>query len=88
MTDTTETKKYGGKFKAGYDPRRHVFTREECVRGFQAAEASLQRRFPGCDTHFLMCAIIGSKPWYTLPIITSLTGNETEEDIARLFGRE
>lgn len=26
-----------GQFKPGFDPRRHVFTKEECQRGFLAA---------------------------------------------------
>ena len=55
-----------GSFKPGPDARRHQFTREECALGYQRAMESLDRRFPGCDPHFLMCAITGAKPWYTL----------------------
>ena len=57
-----------GWFQRGQDSRRHTFTREECRRGFKAAEESLQRRYPGCDVHFLMCAIIGCKPWNEAPV--------------------
>jgi hypothetical protein len=31
--------KYRGRFKKGYDPRRHRFTPEECSRGFWTAIA-------------------------------------------------
>ena len=55
-----------GKFQKGDDPRRHKFTRAECQKGYQAAWQSLERRFPGCDPHFLMCAIISSRPWHLL----------------------
>lgn len=55
-----------GRFRKGDDPRRHRFTREECRRGYEAAWKSLDRRFPGCDPHFLLCALCGSKPWHTL----------------------
>ena len=34
--DFTET---GGRFRKGHDPRRHVFTRDECSRGFWTAIA-------------------------------------------------
>ena len=61
-----------GKFQKGPDARRHTFTSEECRRGYAAAYASLLRRFPTCDPHFLMCAIIGSKPWHTLPQVQYL----------------
>jgi hypothetical protein len=30
-------KETGGRFRKGFDPRRHVFTREECSRGFWTA---------------------------------------------------
>ena len=53
-----------GWFRPGDDPRRHQFTREECERGYQAAMESIARRYPGCDPHFMMCAMIGSKPIY------------------------
>ncbi|HLV81465.1 MAG TPA: hypothetical protein VKT32_14360 [Chthonomonadaceae bacterium] len=69
-TSTQERKPNPGWFQPGYDPRRHEFTLEECreggIKGYQAAWQSLERRFPGCDPHFLLCAILGSKPWYML----------------------
>lgn len=83
-----------GRFAPGYDPRRHTFTREECQRGFQAAEESIARRYPGCDPHFLMCAMIGSRPWFLLPQITALIGEIeagatfTDAEIAARFARE
>jgi len=35
-----------GRFKPGPDPRRHKFTREECVDGFWAAIESIVNRYP------------------------------------------
>ena len=89
--DETGVTTYRGRFKPGHDPRRHIFTREECERGYQAALESLDRRFPGCDPHFLMCAIIGSRPWYTLPMFRELADRDEPLDDARavrLFARE
>ena len=86
-----DTTTHRGRFRPGDDPRRHRFTLEECRRGFRAAEESLARRFPGCDTHFLMCAIIGSKPWYTLPVFKELLERDEpidDETAYRLFCRE
>jgi hypothetical protein len=78
------TKSNPGHFQAGYDPRRHTFTREECRRGFQAAEESIERRFPGADSHFLMCAIIGSKAGYGWPKPADVAGM-TDEELAAKF---
>ena len=33
-------KESGGRFRRGFDPRRHTFTREECSEGFWAGLAS------------------------------------------------
>lgn len=79
-----------GQFRRGYDPRRHVFTQAECVKGFQAAEKSLMRRYPDCDPHFLLCAIIGSKPWHTLPEIRRLMDRDepvSDAEAILLFAR-
>jgi hypothetical protein len=35
-----------GWFKKGHDPRRHRFTREECIDGFWAAIESIVIRYP------------------------------------------
>lgn len=35
-----------GQFQKGFDPRRHVFTREECQKGFWAAIDSIVDRYP------------------------------------------
>jgi hypothetical protein len=35
-----------GHFRRGYDPRRHIFTREECQEGFWAAITSIVIRYP------------------------------------------
>ena len=79
-----------GRFQQGEDSRRHKFTREECVRGFKAAEKSIAERYPGCDPHFMMCAMIGSRPWHTLPEIQALLqdGPISEEEFERRFCRE
>lgn len=65
-----------GAFKKGEDNRRHILTHEEKsrggVNGFAAAWKSLETRFPGCDPHFLLCAILGSKRWDQLPEIQDL----------------
>jgi hypothetical protein len=37
---------YRGRFKKGYDPRRHTFTKEECSAGFWAAVESIITRYP------------------------------------------
>jgi hypothetical protein len=82
------TKRHSGHFQKGHDPRRHTFTREECERGFKAAEESIARRYPGCDPHFMMCAMIGSKPWFLLPEITALLRPLDDEEALALFGRD
>lgn len=80
-----------GAFRKGHDERRHEFTREECrkggVIGYQRATESLLRRYPGCDPHFLMCAIVGAKRWYELPQVQSLTGQETSVELFATFAR-
>lgn len=79
-----------GKFKEGEDARRHKFTREECQKGYQNAINSLLRRFPGCDPHFLMCAIVGTTPWHKLPEIQYLMQRDeplTNAEALRLFAR-
>ena len=35
-----------GRFKPGPDPRRHKFTRDECIEGFWAAIESVVIRYP------------------------------------------
>jgi hypothetical protein len=35
-----------GRFKKGYDSRRHIFTTEECSAGFWAAHESIITRYP------------------------------------------
>ena len=35
-----------GRFKPGHDPRRHKFTRDECIDGFWAAIESIVCRYP------------------------------------------
>jgi len=35
-----------GRFKKGFDPRRHRFTREECQAGFWRALESITARHP------------------------------------------
>lgn len=41
-----------GRFQKGHDPRRHAFTRQECVNGFWKAIESVQKRYPtACDRY-------------------------------------
>jgi hypothetical protein len=35
-----------GRFQKGYDPRRHIFTKEGCSDGFWAAIESIAIRYP------------------------------------------
>ena len=78
----------GRPFVKGHDPRRHIFTRQECQKGYEAAWNSLTRRFPGCDPHFLLCAIMGSKPcmhfWPSPEDVAGLT----DEQIAARYARD
>ncbi|HZP81002.1 MAG TPA: hypothetical protein VFB21_05135 [Chthonomonadaceae bacterium] len=44
-----------------------------------AAEESIARRYPGCDVHFMMCAMIGSRPMcHFLP---DRTGTLADEEV-------
>jgi|GEM_PF-2922459 len=42
----TPRKPVGRPFAKGHDPRRHTFSRAECVRGFWAAHESIISRYP------------------------------------------
>ena len=42
----TEQPQYRGRFKKGFDPRRHKFTQDECIDGFWAAVESIITRYP------------------------------------------
>jgi hypothetical protein len=45
-TSTVTTRKANaGSFRKGADPRRHRFTRDECIAGFWAALESLTVRY-------------------------------------------
>ncbi|MFL6285720.1 MAG: hypothetical protein ACJ74Q_21490 [Pyrinomonadaceae bacterium] len=45
-TSTTQTRRANaGAFRKGSDPRRHVFTTDECIAGFWAALESLTVRY-------------------------------------------
>jgi hypothetical protein len=41
-----EPQEYRGRFKPGFDPRRHKFSKEECSDGFWAAITSIVTRYP------------------------------------------
>jgi hypothetical protein len=43
---TTKRGPNRGQFRPGPDPRRHRFTRDECVGGFWAAITSIVNRYP------------------------------------------
>ena len=52
-----------GHFKKGADPRRHLFTREECVMGFWAATESITTRYPKAvnpDGRHIVCNFLQS----------------------------
>jgi len=49
---TTSPKQNRGQFKRGPDPRRHKFSRDECVAGFWRALESIIARHPDwLDSH-------------------------------------
>lgn len=55
---------YTGRFKKGFDPRRHTFTREECSRGFWAAIESIITRHPNAiapDGRHIACFFLHSR---------------------------
>lgn len=41
-----EPQQYRGRFKKGFDPRRHRFTTAECQEGFWRAIESIVSRYP------------------------------------------
>jgi hypothetical protein len=44
--ETAKRRPNRGQFRCGPDPRRHRFTRDECVAGFWAALTSIITRYP------------------------------------------
>lgn len=53
-----------GRFKKGFDPRRHRFTRSECQAGFQAAIESIIVRYPHAimrDGRHIACNFLRSR---------------------------
>jgi len=46
MSRRTTQHENRGHFCKGHDPRRHRFTRDECVRGYWAALNSIIIRYP------------------------------------------
>jgi hypothetical protein len=53
-----------GWFKRGHDPRRHKFTRDECVEGFWAALESISTRYPDVIDHYgrhMSCAFLNKR---------------------------
>lgn len=46
QTSSTPAKSIRGRFCKGHDPRRHILTREDCQKGFQAAILSIAQRYP------------------------------------------
>jgi hypothetical protein len=53
-----------GQFRKGPDPRRHKFTRNECIKGFWAAIYSVVRRYPdaiGADGRHMAVNFLKSK---------------------------
>jgi hypothetical protein len=53
-----------GRFKKGFDPRRHRFTRAECSKGFWAAVESIVSRYPDAimpDGRHMVCNFLKSR---------------------------
>jgi hypothetical protein len=53
-----------GQFRRGYDPRRHVFTPDECSRGFWAAIDSIITRYPNAimaDGRHIACNFLKNR---------------------------
>jgi len=48
MNPMAKVKNNNGAFKRGYDPRRHILTPAERVKGFWNAIYSIIIRHPGC----------------------------------------
>lgn len=44
-----------GKFKPGFDARRHIFTKEECIAGYNALVEKIMRE--------KFCGVIVAKQW-------------------------
>lgn len=69
---------------------RYEFTTEDRRKGFRNAVESIERRFPGADGHFLMCAKIGSKPLHKFMLEQIKCGiikpDMTDDDVLRTFG--
>ena len=51
-----------GSFKPGPDPRRHKFTRDECVDGFWAAIESIMARYPEAVTSYHAHMVVNFLP--------------------------
>jgi hypothetical protein len=50
-----------GQFRKGPDPRRHKFTRDECVAGFWKAIESIVARYPDAvdrNHHHMACRFL------------------------------
>jgi hypothetical protein len=55
---------YRGKFKKGFDSRRHKFTPEDCSKGFWAAIESIIIRHPNAimpDGRHIVCNFLKSR---------------------------
>jgi hypothetical protein len=53
-----------GHFQKGADPRRHRFTRDECVTGFWVAIESITTRYPKAvmpDDRYIVCNFLRMK---------------------------
>jgi hypothetical protein len=53
-----------GRFKKGFDPRRHKFTKAECSKGFWAAIESIIARYPNAvmrDGRHIACNFLRSR---------------------------
>lgn len=70
-----------GRFQPGHDPRRHQFTREECQRGFQAAEKKLADLYGWDQAHWMIRQRIGCKTFRE--VLRDMAGLSEAEFLAR-----
>lgn len=61
LQHTTRRKPNRGSFRKGADPRRHVFTPEECRDGFYAAMAAIATRNPNATFYNLFDYFTGRR---------------------------
>lgn len=69
MSEATDQRTNRGWFRRGHDPRRHVFTKDECSDGFWAAIESIITRYPDAvmaDGRHIACNFLKAKQRETI----------------------